>query len=179
MDNLWSRPANTKQQERQVRQRLDAALISPDSAMNVQLNEAGDRTVDAKTPATVVQDDVFMPGDDEPEDYLCDAACDVNSDDERMADDMLVDLETSCAPTPSRPSPPSPQPIPHAEALKVVVGTLNYLFSFGDDDVGFDELLHRLGEQGSPMAAEDVVEILDEMEVANQVMLREGRVHLI
>ena len=59
----------------------------------------------------------------------------------------------------------------------VVERTLNKLFSTGCDDVGFDELWQALHK--SRISRASVEAALVAMEVANKVMHRESRIHLI
>ena len=53
------------------------------------------------------------------------------------------------------------------------------LFCTDLDDVGFDELQHALHCSGNGMTTGAIEAALERMEAANQVMHREGRIHLI
>ena len=57
------------------------------------MEEADDEhTVDAEMPSTDVYDDVFMEEEDEPQSLQWAEEYDIDSDEERMADDVLADM---------------------------------------------------------------------------------------
>ena len=97
-NTLWNRPANTQQQSRQVRQRADAAppprlvpaadpehVASTSASVDVEMDQVADCTDD------VPAENAFVTEEDELQEALWEEACEIDSDEERMADDMLVD----------------------------------------------------------------------------------------
>ena len=72
-------------------------------------------------------------------------------------------------------------PYGDAELEEAVEKALTLLFAGNRDDCSFDELYEQMARDARVVASgrEAVERALDEMENANKVMHREGRIHLI
>ena len=98
-----------------------------------------------------------------------------------MHDENTTRVPTAQPPS-EQPQPPSLPPLDAHRLAALVEDTLNHMFGGVADDISFDDLWSHLAgiwEVPGCTTAAAVEDALRDMEAANKIMYRLGRIHLI